>query len=455
MGCQMNERDSETIAGLLSEMGYVPAAGRRDAAVVVVNTCSVRDNADKRFFGVLGQLKKLKEEKPEVIVAVCGCMMQRQSVVDAVKKKYGWVDIVFGVHNLHRFPELLKNAALEKAKSVEVWGEGGEIAEGLPARRKYLFKAYISVMYGCDNFCTYCVVPYTRGRERSRRPVEIMDEARELARSGVKEITLLGQNVNSYAGREPRGCGSGEAAERTDDGRDCREWRKVDFSELIYRLNGIDGIERIRFMTSHPKDLSDRLMAAYRDCGKLCGAIHLPVQSGSDRVLARMNRKYTREEYFALVGKLRDILPDIAITTDIMTGFPGETEEDFAATMDLVERVRFDSAFTFLYSVREGTPAAGYADQVPEDVKHTRFNRLTDRLNAISAEKNGAYKGRVEKVLAEGPSKTCAGVMAGRTGSGKVVNFPGSEEMGGEMADILITETRTFSLYGEIVKRQR
>ncbi|MDR1246339.1 MAG: tRNA (N6-isopentenyl adenosine(37)-C2)-methylthiotransferase MiaB [Clostridiales Family XIII bacterium] len=434
LGCQMNERDSETIAGLLSGMGYTRAVSRNEAAVIVVNTCSVRENADNRFFGMLGQIKKIKEARPETITAVCGCMMQQQHIVDTVREKYPWVDIIFGTHNIHEFPKLLQNAVLERVKSVLVHGEAGEIIEGLPAKREFPFKAYVNIMFGCDNYCSYCIVPYTRGRERSRQPAAIERETAELARDGVKEIMLLGQNVNSYRGRD-FGAMSGNA---------------LDFPGLLGRLNAINGIERIRFMTSHPKDLSQGLIDAYKSCEKLCGAIHLPVQSGSSRVLARMNRRYTKDEYIGLIDRLRAAAPDIAVTTDLIVGFPGETETDFEETMELIERIRFDSAFTFLYSPRRGTPAALYDDPVSEEDKHRRFNRMVERLNEITAEKNRAYMGRTEIVLAEGSSKTNPAMMTGKTDSGKVVNFRAPAELAGRMLPVRITGIRTFSLYGEL-----
>ena len=292
-GCQMNEHDSETIAGMLSQMGFCESPQRDEADVVIINTCSVRENADKRFFGTLGQLKKKKLADPEFTVCVCGCMMQQQHIIDSIKTKYPWVDIIFGTHNIHQFPQLLESVISEKEKIVDVWEDGGEIVEGLPAKRLYKHKAFVNIMYGCNNFCTYCIVPYTRGRERSRRPQDIMGEVKLLVADGVREVTLLGQNVNSYRGDE-----------------------KTDFADLIYRLNEVEGLERIRFMTSHPKDLSDKLIQAYVDCNKLCNYIHLPVQSGSSPVLARMNRKYTKEDYLELIAKLRKAVPDITISTD-------------------------------------------------------------------------------------------------------------------------------------------
>ena len=427
-GCQMNEHDSEVMAGMLLEKGFEPVKERRDADVAIINTCSVRENADKRFFGTLGQLKRRKKENPDFIVCVCGCMMQQQHVIDTIKAKYPWVDIIFGTHNIHQFPELVDNAFNEKRKQIEVWPDGGEIIEGLPAKRLFECKALVNIMFGCNNFCTYCIVPYTRGRERSRHPEEIIKEVKNLTADGVKEIMLLGQNVNSYRGDE-----------------------ETDFADLIYRLNEIEGLERIRFMTSHPKDLSEKLIQAFVDCDKLCKNIHLPVQSGSSRILKRMNRRYTKEQYLELVEKLKTAVPDITMSTDIIVGFPGETEEDFAETLDLVRKVRFDSAFTFLYSIRKGTPAEKYEEQIPEEIKHERFNRLVELINTISAEKNAKYAGRVERVLVEGASKTNSKTFSGRTDGFKLVNFEGTKEMVGNLAEVEIIEGKTFSLEGRVI----
>ena len=429
----MNEHDSETLAGMLIEKGYVPAAERKDANIVIFNTCSIRENADKRFFGTLGQLKRRKTEQREnFTVCVCGCMMQQQHIIDTIKAKYPWVDVIFGTHNLHQLPELLDNLYKEKHKQLAIWEEGGEIVEGLHARRLFKHKAFVNIMYGCNNFCTYCIVPYTRGRERSRIPEDILKEVQALAADGVKEITLLGQNVNSYKGIS----------------RDSGE--KTDFTDLIYMLSEVDGIERIRFMTSHPKDISDKLIAAYGKCEKLCHYIHLPVQAGSSKVLKEMNRHYTREDYLEIVRKLREVDPDIAISTDIIVGFPGETEEEFEETLTLCEEVRYDSAFTFLYSVRKGTPAEKFENQIPEEIKHERFNRLVDVINRISAEKNAEYVGRIEKVLVDGPSKNNSKTYGGRTESFKLVNFRGTPDMIGQVIDVLITGANTFSLEGEV-----
>ncbi len=434
-GCQMNEHDSETLAGMLIERGYEEVAERKDANVVIINTCSIRENADKRFFGTLGQLKRRKtEQKESFTVCVCGCMMQQQHVIDTIKAKYPWVDVIFGTNNLHRLPDLLDNLYHEKQKQLEIWENGGEIVEGLACERLFKHKAFVNIMYGCNNFCTYCIVPYTRGRERSRAPEDIVREVKDLAADGVREITLLGQNVNSYKGVSKE---TGEQA---------------DFTDLIYMLNDIDGIERIRFMTSHPKDISDKLIAAYGECEKLCHYIHLPVQAGSSKVLKEMNRRYTREKYLEIVRKLRAVDPDIAISTDIIVGFPGETEEEFEETLSLCEEVRYDSAFTFLYSIRKGTPAEKYENQIPEEVKHERFNRLVDVINRISAEKNAEYVGRVEKVLVDGPSKRNSKTYGGRTETFKLVDFKGSPEMVGQIVDVKITGANTFSLVGEVVK---
>ena len=436
-GCQMNERDSETLAGMLEEMGYSYIEEKKHAGVVVLNTCSVRENADKRFFGVLGQLKHAHEDNPGMIVAVCGCMMQQQHIIDTLKQKYPWVDLVFGTHNLSDFPKLFSAVAEQKKHIIEVLENAGEIVEDLPAKRLYPFKAFVNIAYGCNNFCTYCIVPYTRGRERSRRPEEVIKEVKGLVESGCKEVTLLGQNVNSYGNTSY--CGSYCAKEENGP----------DFAGLIREIDKIEGLERLRFMTSHPKDLSDSLIACFKDCKHLCKAIHLPVQSGSDRILKVMNRRYTRDQYFELIDKLRAACPDIAISTDIIVGFPGETEEDFADTLDLCERVKYDSAFTFIYSIRKGTPAAEFEDQVPEEVKHERLIRLTDVIHKHQEEKSKEFKDKVLPVLVEGPSKTDKKMLTGRTDGGKTVDFPGDLSLVGQIVPVRITRPQTFSFYGE------
>ncbi|MBQ3466205.1 MAG: tRNA (N6-isopentenyl adenosine(37)-C2)-methylthiotransferase MiaB [Firmicutes bacterium] len=478
-GCQMNEHDSEVISGMLSQRGYMEmpeaapqahagadriadagADGMADPDIMIINTCSIRDNADQRFFGTLGQLKKIKARKPDFVVCVCGCMMQQEHITTRIRRSYPWVDVIFGTHNIHEFPDMLEELYENRAKADNakaaatqadsyarakheirsskdtrvdrVYDDADEIVEGLPAKRLYRHKSFVNIMFGCNNFCSYCIVPYTRGREKSRCPEDIISEVRNLVADGVKEVTLLGQNVNSYRGVD----------------REDRQW---DFTDLIYALNDIDGLERIRFMTSHPKDLSDRLIEAFAKCEKLCNYIHLPVQAGSSEVLKRMNRRYTREKYLELVRKLREAVPDIAISTDIIVGFPGETEEDFAQTLELAEEVRYDSAFTFLYSPRPGTPAAEYEDQIPEHVKHERFNRLVETMNRISAEKNAAYVGRVCRVLVDGPDKKASGMLNGRTEEFKLVDFEGPEEITGQTVDVEITESNTFSLRGKLL----
>jgi tRNA-2-methylthio-N6-dimethylallyladenosine synthase len=354
--------------------------------------------------------------------------MQQPHVVNEIKKKYRHVDIVFGTHNLHKFPQLLVACRQSQTMIVDVWESEGEVVEGLKAARRFSLKGFVNIMYGCNNFCTYCIVPYTRGRERSRKPEDIVNEVRELGQEGTKEITLLGQNVNSY-------------------GKTLEE--KVDFAQLLRMLNEVEGIERIRFMTSHPKDLSYDLIEAMRDCDKVCNHMHLPVQSGSSRILKKMNRHYTREDYLNIVHDLKREIPGVAISTDIIVGFPGETEEDFNDTLSLVEEVGYDSSFTFLYSIREGTPAAKYEDQVPEDIKHERFNRLLNVLNPIINDNNKKLEGKTLKVLVEGFSKTDKTKLMGRTETSKLVNFSGNEELIGQVVDVKITKAKTFSLEGE------
>ena len=428
----MNEHDSEIMAGMLIEKGYEPAKERKDANIVIFNTCSIRDNADKRFFGTLGQLKKKKiAEGENFTVCVSGCMMQQQHVIDTLKAKYPWVDVILGTHNIHELPTLLDNLYKEKEKQLSVWPEGGDIVEGLPSKRLYKHKAYVNITFGCNNFCAYCIVPYTRGRERSRCPEDILAEIKRLADDGVREVMLLGQNVNSYKGQGKDGL-----------------W---DFSDLVRAVNDIDGIERIRFMTSHPKDLSDKLIDCFRDCSKLCHYFHLPVQAGSDDVLKRMNRRYDRARYLELVRKLREVDPDMAISTDIIVGFPGETEEDFQDTLDLCDEVGYDSAFTFLYSKRKGTPAAVAEDQIPDEIKHERFNRLCESINSVSQAKNAAYVGRTVTVLCDGPSRRNSHKLSGRTDTFKLVNFTGDPELQGKLVKVRITSSNTFSLEGELV----
>ncbi len=431
-GCQMNEHDSENIAGMLESLGYEHEADPYSADVVVMNTCSVRENADKRFFGVLGQFKKRKKSNPDFILCVCGCMPQQPRVVEEIKKSFAWVDIVFGTQNIARFPELLEQRIRTGRKQYAIIADNPVVEEDMESKRLYKHKALVNITYGCDNFCTYCIVPYTRGREKSRTVCDVRKEVEKLCKDGVKEVMLLGQNVDSF--RDPV------------DG--------ASFADLLRTLNEIDGLERIRFMTSHPKDISDDMISCFSSCDKLCHNIHLPVQCGSDRVLKRMNRHYDRAKYMQIIEKLRKACPDITISTDIIVGFPGETEEDFQNTLSLINEVRYDSAFTFIYSPREGTPAARFEDQIPEDVKHERFDRLVEDVNRISLEKNLAYTDGIYEVLVEGRSKTDANTYTGRTDGFKLVNFTAENEslVEGSLVKVRITESKTFSLEGVMVE---
>ena len=428
-GCQMNEHDSENIAGLLEAMDYTFEEDAFKADVVVINTCSVRENADKRFFGVLGQFKKVRNYNPDFVLCVCGCMPQQPHIVEKINRQFSWVDIVFGTQNIAEFPELLEKRISTGRKQRSIIDNNPVIDENeMKPKRMHRHKALVNITFGCNNFCTYCIVPYTRGREKSRVMSEVIREIECLAADGVKEVMLLGQNVDSY--RDPAG---------------------HTFADLIKAVNNIDGIERIRFMTSHPKDISDDMIDCFRTCDKLCHNIHLPVQSGSDRLLKRMNRHYDTARYLEIVDKLRDTCPDITISTDIIVAFPGETEEDFEGTLNIARRVRYDSAFTFIYSPREGTPAARFPDQIPDDVAHERFDRLVDVMNNISLEKNLEYKGKIYDVLVEGVSKNADDTYAGRTDGFKLVNFTSyktPEEIIGTTVSVLITESKTFSLEG-------
>ena len=430
-GCQMNEHDSEKLAGMLSNMGYLECDTKEDADLIIYNTCCVRENAELKVYGNLGQLKALKKKNPDMIIAICGCMMQQAHIVNEIKEKYPFVDLIFGTHNIHNFPELLGNCKQSDNMLIEVWDKEGEIIEGIPTIRKYGLKAFVNIMYGCNNFCTYCIVPYTRGRERSRDVKDIIDEIEDLVDNGTKEITLLGQNVNSYG-------------KTLDD--------PIDFADLLYKIDEVKGLERIRFMTSHPKDISHKLIEAVAKSSKVCEHIHLPVQAGSNRVLKRMNRKYTREQYLKWIEDIKDTIPNVTITTDLIVGFPGETEEDFNDTLDLVEKVKYDGAFTFIYSIRKGTPAAEMDEHVPDDIKHERFNRLLEVLNKGVKENNQILLNETVEVLVEGVSKNDENILMGRTRTNKVVNFPGSKDLIGQIVHINITEPKNFSLYGELIK---
>ena len=413
-GCQMNARDSEKLTGILESVGYQKAE-TEEADFVIYNTCTVRENANNKVYGRLGMLHNYKKKNPAMKIALCGCMMQEPGVVQKLKESYRFVDLIFGTHNIYRFAELLCRTLESDSMTVDVWEETDQIVEKLPVERNYTFKSGVNIMYGCNNFCSYCIVPYVRGRERSREAADILEEIRGLAADGVVEVMLLGQNVNSY----------GKNLETP-----------VTFAQLLREAEQIDGIERIRFMTSHPKDLSDELIAVMRDSKKICRHLHLPLQSGSSRILNRMNRRYDKEHYLSLVEKLRAAVPDIAVTTDIIVGFPGETEEDFEETMDVVRRARFDSAFTFLYSKRTGTPAAAMEDQIPEAVAKERFDRLLKEVQQIASEKAALLTGQTLPVLAEEINRQDARLLTGRLSNNSVVHFPGTAEIIGTIRNV-------------------
>jgi tRNA-2-methylthio-N6-dimethylallyladenosine synthase len=429
-GCQMNENDSEKLTGMLEEMGYIRKDKLDSADLVIFNTCCVRENAEEKVFGHLGALKGLKRDNEDMVIVLCGCMMQQKEIVDEVKRKYKHVDIVFGTHNIHKFPGMLFNYLTDNLRIIDVWESDGQIIEGMPISRKKGIKAWVSVMFGCNNFCSYCVVPYVRGRERSRNHKDILDELRTLAKDGYKEITLLGQNVNSY-------------------GADLDEI--INFALLLKMAAEIEGIERIRFMTSHPKDLSDELIRVLSEKNNISKHIHLPLQSGSSRVLKDMNRHYTKEDYLVLIKKIKESIPCVSLTTDIIVGFPGETEEDFEDTLDVMSQVRFDMAYTFIYSKRTGTPAAKREDQVDDDVKSARFKRLLELQNKISREINNDVLNKEVMVLVEGISEKSDEHYAGRTDSNKIVNFKTNEDMIGKMVKVRIDKVQTWSLGGFIV----
>ncbi|WP_044640156.1 tRNA (N6-isopentenyl adenosine(37)-C2)-methylthiotransferase MiaB [Risungbinella massiliensis] len=433
-GCQMNEHDSETMAGILEQMGYEETTETSEADVILLNTCAIRENAEDKVFGGLGRLKALKLEKPNLVLGVCGCMSQEESVVNRILKSYQHVDMIFGTHNIHRLPHLLQNALYSKEMVIEVWSKEGDVIENLPKKRSDGLRAWVNIMYGCDKFCTYCIVPYTRGKERSRRPEDVLQEIRDLARLGYKEVTLLGQNVNAY-------------------GKDFEDM-EYRFGDLMDDVRKI-GIPRVRFTTSHPRDFDDHLVEVLGKGGNLVEHIHLPVQSGSSEVLKLMARKYDRERYLELVGKLKKAVPNVVLTTDIIVGFPGETDEQFEETLSLVKEVEYDSAFTFIYSPREGTPAAKMQDDVPMEVKKERLQRLNDALNEISLRKNEALRGQVVEVLVEGESKKNAEVLSGRTRTNKLVHFRGSKDLIGKMVQVKIEAPQTWILKGVLVDEEQ
>ena len=433
MGCQLNENDSEKISGMAQSMGYTKTDDILDADLVIYNTCCIRENAEEKLFGKLGEVKKIKESKG-IIIAIGGCMMQEEHIIDKIKKSYKY-DVIFGTHTLHKFPEDLYNAIVNNKKITDILDIDGKIIEGLPIRRDDDIKASVTIMNGCNNFCTYCIVPYVRGRERSRAPEDIIKEVQKLAEEGYKEITLLGQNVNSYMRVER------EKQETTND---------IDsFAKLLREVNKVKGIEKIRFTSPHPKDFTDDVIEAIKDCEKVSKLVHLPLQSGSTNVLKAMNRVYTKEQYLNLVEKMKKEIPNVKFSTDIIVGFPGETEEDFEDTLDVVKKVRFEQIFMFIYSRRRGTPADKMENQVPEDTKHERFERLKKLYEEIIEENNKEYVGTIQKILTEGYSKTNSDYLTGRTDTNKVVIFKGKPELIGKMVEVKIKSEHKWYLKGE------
>ena len=429
MGCQLNENDSEKLAGMLVKMGYTETDKLEDANLVLFNTCCVRENAEERLFGKLGEIKKLKENK-EVIVGIGGCMMQEPAMLEKIKKSYHYVDLVFGTHTLQNLPENLYRVINEKRKVKDVIDIDGEVYEGLPVKRNSDYKASVTIMYGCNNFCTYCIVPYVRGRERSREPENILEEVKSLAKENYKEITLLGQNVNSYKGND----------------------KIKNFAELLDEVCKIDGIEKVNFISPHPKDFTDDVIDVMAKNEKVTRIIHLPLQAGNTKVLKDMNRKYTKEQYLDLANKILTKVPDAVLSTDIIVGFPGETDEEFEDTLDVVRKVNFEQIFMFIYSKREGTIAAEREDQVPEEVKHKRFDRLKELYESRVDENNEKYVGTIQKILIEGRSKNNDDTFEGRTRSNKVVIFmPDEKSKVGDIVDVKIVEARKWYLKGEIV----
>lgn len=427
-GCQMNARDSEKLRGILNQIGYEEAE-EDEADFVIYNTCTVRENANTRVYGRLGQLKPRKKQQPHMMIGLCGCMMQEPEVIAKLKKSYSFVDIIFGTHNIYKFAELICERYEAGKMVVDIWEDTDKIVEDLPNERKYAFKSGINIMFGCNNFCSYCIVPYVRGRERSRKPEAIIREIERFVKDGVSEVMLLGQNVNSYG--------------KTLD-------EPITFAELLRRIEKIEGLKRIRFMTSHPKDLSDELIEVMASSEKICKHLHLPVQSGSTRILKKMNRRYTKESYLELAEKIKKAVPDISLTTDIIVGFPGETEEDFQETLDVVRKVRYDSAFTFIYSKRTGTPAAAMEDQIPADVVKDRFDRLLSEVQSIASEVCAVHEGKDMEVLVESVSDHDASMVTGRMSNNLLVHFKGTKEMIGTYVTVHLTECKGFYYLGEL-----
>ena len=437
MGCQLNENDSEKLCGMLEKMGYIKTDNIKEADLALFNTCCVRENAEERLFGKLGELKKLKEEKG-IIIAIGGCMMQEKHITDKIKQSYPFVDILFRTHTLHKFPEDLYKVLEQKRKQEDIIDIDGEIYEGIPIKRDSKIKASVTIMNGCNNFCSYCIVPYVRGRERSRQPRDIINEVRELAEKGYKEITLLGQNVNSYLRVEREKKIEFEQYEGVNS-----------FATLLKAINKIQGIERIRFVSPHPKDFTDDVIEAIATCDKVCKLVHLPLQAGNTKVLKEMNRKYTKEQYLALVEKMKANIPNLTLSTDIIVGFPGETEEEFEDTLDVVRKVNFEQVYMFIYSRRVGTPGDRMENQVPEEEKHKRFNRLKELVESQIAVNNQKYIGTIQKVLIEGESKNNKEMLTGRTDSNKVVVLEGPKEWIGTMQSLKIVSEHMWYLKGE------
>ena len=427
-GCQMNEKDSEKLLGILETIGYEEVE-TEEADFLIFNTCTVRENANTKLYGHLGQVKKMKERNPQMMIGLCGCMMQEEHVIEKIRSSYKFVDIIFGTHNIFKLAELLKARVDSKGMIVDIWKDTDQIVEDLPSDRKFSFKCGVNIMYGCNNFCSYCIVPYVRGRERSRKPEDIIKEVKQVVSEGVKEVMLLGQNVNSY-------------------GKTLEE--PMSFAQLLREVEKVEGLERIRFMTPHPKDLSDDLIEVMATSKKVCKHMHLPMQSGSSRLLKLMNRHYTKEGYLELVRKIRKAVPDIALSTDIIVGFPGETEEDFAQTMDVVKKVEYDSAFTFIYSKRTGTPAAAMEEQVDEAVVKERFDRLLAKVQEIAAKKAAEDVGKVEEVLVEEINDHDATLVTGRTSKNYLVHFKGDKSLIGSIVDVKLCESKGFYYIGEL-----
>ena len=425
-GCQMNARDSEKLVGILDEVGYTEVEDE-NADFVIYNTCTVRENANQRVYGRFGYLQSIKNNKPHIMIALCGCIMQEAQVVEKLKKSYSFVNLIFGTHNIYKFSELIVTALESDRMVIDIWKDTDKIVEDLPSERKYAFKSGVNIMFGCNNFCSYCIVPYVRGRERSRNLKDIVREIEKLVEDGVKEVMLLGQNVNSY-------------------GKNLEE--PVTFAQLLKEIEKIEGLERIRFMTSHPKDLSDELIEVMKDSKKICRHLHLPLQSGSSRILKIMNRHYDKERYLTLVKKIKTAMPDISLTTDIIVGFPGETEEDFLETMDVVKKVRFDSAFTFLYSKRTGTPAAVMENQISEDVMKDRFDRLLEEVQTIGREMSSRDTGSVQEVLVEEVNEHDSSLVTGRMSNNLLVHFPGDASLIGSIVSVHLDECRGFYYMG-------